>query len=129
MEDDAGMRRALAEFVQCGFPQSVVLQAADGAQALEACHRGCPQLVLMDVALPDANGIELIPRIRATLPATRIIVVSQHTAEAYVERARAAGACAYIAKDRVFHELLPAIDRALNGGAAAMQSRVAQHHD
>jgi len=67
----------------------------------------------MDVALPDANGIELTAQIKQMLPETEVVIVSQHAVEAYVERARAAGALAYIIKDKVYRELLPAIDRAL----------------
>jgi len=67
----------------------------------------------MDVALPDANGIDVTSQIKQLLPQTIVIMVSQHAAEVYVERARAAGAFAYIRKDRVYRELLPAISRAL----------------
>lgn len=128
VEDDAGMRQALTGFVQTGFPQLTILQAADGAHALAICQLAHPQLVLMDVALPNCNGIELIPRIRQALPESRTIVVSQYTAAAYLERARAAGAFAYIAKDKVFRELLPAIARALNGAPAATEIQAGQYH-
>jgi CheY-like chemotaxis protein len=62
------------------------------AGALELCRSSRPRLVLMDVALPDANGIELTAQIRAMLPETEVIIVSQHAVAAYVERAHAAGA-------------------------------------
>ena len=126
VEDDAGMRQALAGFVQSGFPQLVVLQAADGAHALAICQLARPQLVLMDVGLPDANGIELIPRIRQALSECATIVVSQYTATAYLERARAAGAFAYIAKDKVFRELLPLIGQVLNGVQSAAETEIPQ---
>ena len=114
VEDQACMRRALADFVQSAYPECTVVQAADGRQALKLCASACPRLVLMDVALPDANGIELIAPIRNMLPETEVIIVSQHTAEAYVERARLAGASAYISKDNIYRDLLPAIARALD---------------
>ncbi|MBI5908336.1 MAG: response regulator transcription factor [Betaproteobacteria bacterium] len=113
VEDQAVMRRILAEYVQSAYPDAAIMEAASGARALELCRSSSPRLVLMDVRLPDANGIELTAQIREMLPETEVVIVSQHAVEAYVERARAAGAFAYITKDKVYRELLPTIDRAL----------------
>lgn len=74
----------------------------------------------MDVGLPDANGIELIARIKALLPDCAVIVVSQHAVRAYAEHARAAGAFAYVTKDAIYHELLQAVAGALGGAAEGM---------
>ena len=114
VEDQDCMRRALVEYVQSTYPDMPVMEAADGAHAFELCRSKRPQLLLMDVALPDANGIELTAQIREMLPETEVLIVSQHTDAAYVERAQAAGAFAYISKDNVYRELLPAINRALD---------------
>ena len=113
VEDQDFMRRMLVEYVQSAYPDITVLEAADGARALQLCRSTRPRLVLMDVALPDANGIELIPKIKEMLPETEVVIVSQHTVAAYVERAHAAGAFAYITKDKVHRELLPVISRVL----------------
>lgn len=113
VEDQDFMRRALRDYLQCAYPDAAIIEAADGARALELCRSRSPQLVLMDVGLPDANGIDLIAQIKEMLPETAVIIVSQHAAQAYVERARAAGAFAYISKDKVYRELLPTVGRAL----------------
>jgi len=113
VEDHDVMRRTLVEYVQSAYPDITVMEAADGAQALDQCRSRGPRLVLMDVALPDANGIELTAKIREMLPETEGIIVSQHAVEAYVDRAHAAGAFAYITKDKVYRELLPTVGRAL----------------
>ena len=113
VEDQEHMRRTLVEYVQSAYPDITVMEAADGARALQLCRSSSPRLVLMDVALPDANGIELTAQIRVMLPATEVVIVSQHAVMAYVERAHAAGAFAYITKDKVYRELLSTIDRAL----------------
>lgn len=73
----------------------------------------------MDIRLPDANGIELTAQIMQMLPATKVIIVSQYSELAYVERALAAGAYAYIGKDQLYRMLLATIKRALGRGAAA----------
>ena len=113
VEDQDLMRRTLREYLQSAYPHANILEAADGAQALQACRKQAPQLVLMDVALSDANGIDLTVRIKDLQPQTAVIMVSQHSADVYVERSRAAGAFAYVTKDRVYRELLPTIKRAL----------------
>jgi DNA-binding NarL/FixJ family response regulator len=118
VEDQELMRGLLREFVQSGYPDAAILEAAYGAQALEVCSGHAPQLVLMDVALPDANGIDVAAQIKQLLPQSVVVMVSQHAADVYVERARAAGAFAYIRKDRVYRELLPTIERALAGAPA-----------
>lgn len=113
VEDQDRMRRMLREYLRSAYADAVILEAADGASGLELCRSRRPQLVLMDIGLPDANGIELTAQIREMLPETAVIIVSQHAAQVYVERARAAGAFAYIRKDRAYQELVPAINFAL----------------
>ena len=113
VEDQDFMRRALRDYLQFAYPHAAIIEAADGARALELCRSRSPQLVLMDVGLPDANGIDLTAQVKEMLPDTAVIIVSQHAGRAYVERARAAGAFAYISKDKVYRELLPTVGRAL----------------
>ena len=113
VEDQDLMRRTLREYLQSAYADAVILEAADGARCLELCRSARPQLVLMDIGLPDANGIDVTAQIREMLPETSVIVVSQHSARVYVERAYAAGAFAYINKDTVYRELLPTVRRAL----------------
>ena len=115
VEDQTPMRAALREFLQSAYPASTILEAADGVGALEQCRNHRPRVVLLDVELPDVNGIELIARIRALLPQVAIVMVSQHAGRAYVDRARAAGAFGYVAKDVIHRELLPVVASALQG--------------
>ena len=91
VEDQDVMRRMLVEYVQSAYPDAAIMEAADGARALALCRSRRPRLVLMDVALPDANGIELTAQIREMLPETEVIIVSQHAVATYVERAHAGG--------------------------------------
>lgn len=119
VEDQQIMRRMLREFLQSAYPASFIVEADSGERALELCESHRPRLVLMDVKLPDANGIALTARIRTILPDTIVLVVSQYSAQTYVDRAMAAGAFAYVLMDRVYRELLPTIERALGTLPAA----------
>lgn len=113
VEDQDYMRRMLREFLQAAFPDKDILEAGDGRSAMQLCNEHRPELVLMDIGLPDANGIELTAQIKTMLPDTAVIIVSNNTGSAYTERARAAGAFAYISKEAVHKELLPAVSAAL----------------
>ena len=113
VEDRPVMLAMLHEFVQNAFPQSSILDTDNGGRAMELCAEHQPALVLMDVCLPDANGIDLTARIRMRWPSTRVIVLSYLGGDAYAEGATAAGALAYIVKDRLIPELVPAIAQAL----------------
>lgn len=114
VEDQALMRYTLRSYLEQAFPDLSIIEAADGAGALEACAVHRPGLVLMDISLPDANGIELTAQIRKMRPETRVIVVSAHDTQAYISRAHAAGAVAYVVKDYLYRDLIPAVSKALD---------------
>ena len=76
VEDHAPMRAMLRAFLQAAFPACGILEAESGARALEICTARRPQLVLMDICLPDANGIELTERLKVSMSETRVIVIS-----------------------------------------------------
>ena len=113
VEDNRPMRLLLIDLVRSAFPTSTVLEAADADSATRLFHNTRPDLVLMDVALPDGNGIALTAQIKSLHPASRIVVVSSDQSRVCQEAAAAAGATAYVVKDDVFDKLLPAIALAL----------------
>src|SRR5262245_26656183 len=115
VEDRAVMRAMLREFLQSEFATCGISEAGTGRRALELVHERRPAVVLMDIELPDVSGIDLTAQIRALAPETRVIVVSQHSAQPYVERAHAAGAYAFLAKDRIYIGLVPLVARAVRG--------------
>jgi len=121
IEDQVPMRGALRDHLQSAYPAATIFEAADGASALELCRQHAFRLVLTDIGLPDIHGINLIPQIKALQAATAIIVVSMHADPAYLDWARVAGAAAYVTKDKVYRDLLPAVSHVL--GAAQKRPR------
>lgn len=115
LEDQAAMRAQLRDFLQAAYPAALVAEAANAEQALAACRDRPPHVVLMDIGLPDGDGISLTARIRAMRPAIQVVIVSHYSALTYVERAFAAGAGAYVAKESVATDLLPALARLIGG--------------
>jgi DNA-binding NarL/FixJ family response regulator len=113
VEDQAYMRRTLRRFLESAFPGHEFHVACSGARALVQCRDHRPDVVLMDIELPDANGIELTAQIRLMLPDTAVIIVSNHNSAEHVRRALAAGAVAYVSKDAVDRDLIPSVKDAL----------------
>ena len=109
VEDNRHMRHLLIEIVRAAFAPSKVLGAADASSASRLCRETRPELVLMDVALPDGNGIALTAEIKSMLPASKVVIVSNHRSRASQDAAATAGATAYVFKDEVFDKLLPAL--------------------
>jgi DNA-binding NarL/FixJ family response regulator len=93
----------------------VVGSAATGQEAILTAKRLKPDIIIMDLVLPDMNGIDAMQRILAFLPRTRVIVLSAcHTIE-HVYRALRAGALGYVVKDALGHELVTAVKAVIDG--------------
>jgi DNA-binding NarL/FixJ family response regulator len=88
----------------------VVGEASNGREALELTKSELPNLVLMDIEMPDVSGLEALPRIVKTFPQTKVAILSAHATEEYVSRALRSGASAYMLKDAAAVELELLID-------------------
>lgn len=113
VEDHAAMRAGVSLLLQSAFPGCRIHEAEHSVRALTICFVHQPRLILMDVCLPDANGIELTGRLRKLFPDVSVIIISNINTDVHVEQARAAGAIGYILKDRLHDELVPAVAAAL----------------
>lgn len=107
------MRAGVSLLLQSAFPGCRIHEAEHSVRALTICFVHQPRLILMDVCLPDANGIELTGRLRKLFPDVSVIIISNINTDVHVEQARAAGAIGYILKDRLHDELVPAVAAAL----------------
>jgi two-component system, NarL family, response regulator NreC len=93
----------------------VVAEAADGLEALRLCEEHHPDLLILDVAMPRLNGIDVAARAQKMQPPPLAIMLSMHLDESYVMRSLNAGARGYLLKDATDEDLLPAI-RAVAAG-------------
>ena len=87
----------------------IVGEAENGRLAVQLVKKLRPAVVVMDIAMPQLNGLEATRQIMEALPATRIIMLSAHSDDAYVEQATAAGAVGYLIKQTSSHDLCAAI--------------------
>ena len=113
IDDQSVMRALIRDFLQTSLPDLVIAEASDGKRGMRLVAEREPRVVLMDVSLPDANGIELTARIRELQPAVQVIVISTFRGSAYVERAHLAGAVGYVNKDKIYADLMPLLVRSL----------------
>ena len=91
----------------------VVGEAVNGRHALELCRRLRPDLVLMDVRMPEMDGLEATRAIKEEMPAINVLMVSAYESEDYRREAASAGAAGYILKDADRQQLLEAVRMAL----------------
>jgi DNA-binding NarL/FixJ family response regulator len=109
------MRRGLRLLLESQPEFSVVGEAADGRQAVEQAEALSPDVAVLDIGMPNLNGIEASQRIAAVRPSTAIVILSMHSDEGYVLRALKAGAKAYLLKDSAEGDLIGAIKAATQG--------------
>src|SRR6188768_1668701 len=113
-DDHAMLRDGLKEILtKAGL--LVVGEAASGREAVELAQRFRPDVVVMDVSMPDLNGIEATRRIRALLPRTQVLALSMHCDKRYVASMLRAGAAGYLLKEAASSELLQAVSALGNG--------------
>lgn len=107
------MREAMRVCIEGSFPGLSIIEAPDGATASKYFKEHCPSLVLMDINLPDANGLDLTRDVLKQWPCTFVAATSIDTSADLPERARAAGAVQFIGKDDLFKSLLPLVSAAV----------------
>ena len=95
----------------------VVGEAATGADAVELAAQLTPDVVLMDLGLPDMSGVEAVGQIVAARPATRVLVISLYQDDGSVETALRAGARGYVVKDAPAEEVVAAVHAVASGSA------------
>jgi DNA-binding NarL/FixJ family response regulator len=102
----------------------VVAEAADGETAVEAVREAAPDVVVMDIAMSGMSGIEATKLVRATAPATKVIMLTVSADEHEVEDAIYAGACGYVLKSAAVEEIVAGIGAAA-AGEALLSPRIA----
>lgn len=115
VDDHPMMRTGLAQLIGTEDGLKVCVEADNAGQALNAVSKQQFDLALVDISLPDKNGLELIKDMRALNPGLPILVVSMHDEMIYAERVLRAGARGYIMKQEGGHKFLQAIRQVLGG--------------
>lgn len=112
VDDEVSIRSALRDLIQTSYPELRVVDAPDGATARKLFDAHRPAVVLVDKNLPDGSGIELTRNIKKLSPATLVAVISIETNAHVAAQAVAAGAAAFVGKDKLFDEVVPLVGAA-----------------
>jgi len=124
VDDHALLRKGIRALLGSEGDMQLVAEASTGRQAIAEFRAHQPDITLMDLQMPDINGIEAIIAIRGEFPAARIIVLSTYSGDVQVVRALKAGARAYVLKGNVNKELLSTI-RAVHSGQKRILPEIA----
>lgn len=115
VDDHQIMSGALRSLLESEGNHEVVGEAADGRSALEMVRSLRPQVVIMDVAMQDLNGIEATRQIKAEFPDVKVIALSAYADKRYVLGMLEAGASGYVLKRAAYDELRRAVESVLSG--------------
>lgn len=115
VDDQPGMLRGLMELVEDSEIATVVASETDGKAALASAFEHRPDLIMLDVSLPNMSGIEIAKKLTAVWKEVKILAVSAHSNDIYVKSMVAAGAKGYLLKDNASNELKTAIEAVMSG--------------
>lgn len=108
-DDHKVVREGLRTLIEKQPGMEVIAEAENGRIALKLIKKLSPDIAIMDIAMPDLNGIEATRQIVAEAPSTKVIALSMHSDRQFVTRMMSAGASGYLLKDCAFEEVARAI--------------------
>lgn len=114
-EDQIVMREGLSSLIGQRDDMEVVGEADNSKMALELAEELKPDVIIMDIAMPDVNGIEATCLIKEKMPNIKVIALSAHNNREYVMGMVKAGVSGYLLKDCAFEELIKAIEAVMQG--------------
>ncbi|MGA2139649.1 MAG: response regulator transcription factor [Verrucomicrobiia bacterium] len=128
-EDHTIVREGFRKLLESENDIEVVGEAQTGRQAVELTRKLRPAVVVMDIAMPLLNGLEATRQIRKAFPATKVVILSAHSDDAYVEQAIAIGAAGFLFKQTSSHDLSNAIREVQKGNTFFSPSISKRLHD
>lgn len=115
VDDQAIIRAAIKSFLSQREPFEVVGSNGDPRKALAEIDALRPDVVILDITMPGLSGLDLLPKVRKSLPKTKVVMLTHHEGESFVEQALQAGADGYLSKDSDPAELALAISAVCRG--------------
>jgi len=123
VDDHPLVRDGIAGLVAIQTDMTLVAQAANGREAIQQFRTHRPDITLMDLQMPEMNGLDALIAIRTEFPDARVIVLTTYEGDVHILRALKAGAQGYLLKNTLHLELLQTI-RAVHGGRRSLSSEV-----
>jgi two-component system, NarL family, response regulator LiaR len=123
-DDHAITRHGLRALLETASDVSIVGEAANGQEAVKLCADHAPDVALVDMIMPDVNGLEVTRRVKTVSPRTQVVILTSYHEDEYLLPAVKAGALSYLLKDISPDELLRAVRKAAQG-EAMLQPKIA----
>jgi DNA-binding NarL/FixJ family response regulator len=127
-EDHAIVREGFRKILELENDLEVAGEAQDGRQAVALAAKLAPAVVLMDIGMPMLNGLEATRQVLKSLPSTKVLILSAHSDDAYVENAIDAGAMGFLLKQTSAHEVCRAI-REVHAGKMFFSATISRRFD
>jgi len=121
-DDHKIVRDGLKQILGHSQPGMVITEAGSGKELMNLCEKEVFNIILLDISLPDKNGLEILQAVKNRWPATNVLMLSMHPQEQYARRSLALGASGYLTKDTASEELIVAIKRIADGQKYISQS-------
>lgn len=112
VDDHELVRRNICRFLEDHSEFEVICEASSGLEAIRQAEQHHPDIILLDISLPELNGLAALPIIRKIAPTAKIIMVSNHDSAVFVRDAFAAGAVGFVTKSDLSPQLMTAMREA-----------------
>ena len=122
-DDHTVVRDGLRLLIETQSDMKVVSEASNGREAARQVLRTSPDVVIMDIAMPELNGVEATRQIRENCPATKVIILSMHSSSEHIFQALKAGAHGYLLKESAGMEVISAI-RVVHSGKRYLSEKI-----
>jgi DNA-binding NarL/FixJ family response regulator len=115
-DDHAMFREGVRKILERGGEVVISEEVNDGLELLEYLKKSCPDLVILDISMPNLRGLEAIREIRRSYPAVKVLVLTMHRKKEFIRQALADGAVGFLLKEDAGGELIRAVQTIRNGG-------------
>jgi DNA-binding NarL/FixJ family response regulator len=125
VDDHAVVRDGLRALLETNADIRVIGDAADGREAVQKARQQCPDVIVMDITMPELNGIDATPQTHQYCPDSQVVVLSIHATAEHIFRALQAGARGYLLKESAGKEVVQAV-RAVHSGQRYLCQKVTE---
>jgi DNA-binding NarL/FixJ family response regulator len=111
VDDNESVRRSIRQLLESEADIEIACEAVDGADAIRKAREHLPDVVLLDITMPNMSGLEAAHVLKHEFPAMHIVIVSQHDSRGFQWAALAAGVSGYVVKSKAADDLIPELQK------------------
>lgn len=114
-DDHVLIRAGLRQLIETTSDYQVTAEASSGSEALNCLETNCPDVMLLDISMPDGSGLDILKEVSEHYPDLKVLMLSMHSDMAHVKTALSFGACGFLVKDSAPAELSMALETVMKG--------------